>query len=832
MKRQSTTASILCVLLTSVSPAAVTEEGIEFFEKKIRPVLVEHCYGCHSSEAKSVKGGLLLDSRAGVRTGGDSGAAVIPGNVDESLLLSAISYEDYEMPPKGKLPDSVVADFTRWVQMGAPDPRRGEVATPSEIDLQAGRQYWAFQPVADPTTPDTSSAWPHDPLDRFVLARLEQEGLTPVQDADRSMWLRRVTFDLTGLPPTAEQRERFLADQSPGAKQRVVDRLLDSDRYGERWGRHWLDVARYAESTGRSRNFPFHFAWRYRDYVIDSYNNDKPYDQFVVEQLAGDLLPHDSSGQFQEQQIATGFLAMGSPDLNQRDRDIYQMDIIADQIDTTSRAILALTVGCARCHDHKFDPIPTTDYYALAGIFKSTDVLNGYTNRQGGGNYLRGDLLIALDGKRVIKQPSPDELLTRGLPESKASKLIQARQQRDEAAKQFNSIRRNKKLTADERRQQLAEARKLLTNKTQQFNRLRNRFNGQRKVEIEGPACQGVRDSQDVSDCRVHIRGDTKKLGQPVPRGFLSVIADTSVRLPDSKSGRMELARWVASPDNPLTARVMVNRIWHHLFGRGLVRTVDNFGLMGATPSHPQLLDHLASRFMADGWSVKRLIRDIVLSRTYGLDIAYDAHHAAVDADNRLLWRMNPRRLDFESLRDSMLLVSGQLDATRPAASPVEKLAAREIGRRQNFDFKVQDFKHRSLYLPVLRGKLPEEMMNFDFPDPTEVRGSRDVTTVPTQSLFLLNSRFVIDVAKETAGLLIGDGQLSDDKIAKAAYVRLLGREAEAAEVERLEAYAREKQAVPAVAKRPHPRTKEMARHAVWTEIVHAMIASAEFRYR
>ena len=350
MKRSLTHLTVLFLL--ALQPVARADEGIEFFENKIRPVLIEHCYQCHSSDSKSVKGGLLLDTKQATHTGGDSGAAVIPNNPAESLLLSALRYEDYEMPPKGQLPDEVVANFEKWIAMGAPDPREGQTAIKREIDIEAGRKFWAFQPLASPELPNVENGnWARSQVDQFILARIEKEGLAPIADADSLSWLRRVTFDLIGLPPTTKQIAEFLHDESENAREKVVDRLLQSQHFGERWGRHWLDVARYAESTGRTRNYPFPFAWRYRDYVIESFNADKPLDQFIVEQIAGDLLHSDEQAERERQLIATGLLAVGSPDLNERNQDVFKMDMVADQIDTVGRALLGLTVGCARCHD-------------------------------------------------------------------------------------------------------------------------------------------------------------------------------------------------------------------------------------------------------------------------------------------------------------------------------------------------------------------------------------------------------------------------------------------------------------------------------------------------
>lgn len=414
-------------------------DGLKFFEEKIRPVLVQHCYKCHSAEIKVPKGGLRVDSREGIRAGGDSGHAVVPGDEAESLLLSALRYESFEMPPAGPLDDAIIEDFATWIRLGAPDPR--DEATPAAsapIDLEAGRRAWAFQTPRAVTPPAPVDDWPRTEIDRFVRAAQIKNSVTPVRDADRPTWLRRVTFDLTGLPPTPEEIQAFVDDRSKDAQEKVVDRLLRSPAFGERWGRHWLDVARYAESMGRTRNVLFPEAWRYRDYVIDAFQNDKPYDQFVREQIAGDLLPAADESQRREQLVATGFLALGSHDLNERNRDIFQMDVVGEQVDTMSRAILGLTIGCARCHDHKFDPIPTRDYYALAGIFRSTELMNGYSNRRriNRGGYDSPDRLIDL-----AMNTTPTAAINPPLAEIDMGEIRAAREEFQAARRELGDLR-------------------------------------------------------------------------------------------------------------------------------------------------------------------------------------------------------------------------------------------------------------------------------------------------------------------------------------------------------------------------------------------------------
>jgi hypothetical protein len=806
--------------------------GIEFFESRIRPILVEHCYECHDGRASPLQGGLRLDTRAGIRQGGDSGQAVVPGNPDESLLMGALRHEDYEMPPSGQLPDRVIADFEAWVRMGAPDPRR-EPRQPDAVDLEQGRQFWAFQtPRPVPAPHVERESWPRSDIDRFVLAGLEAAGLETVDDADRVTLIRRVTLDLTGLPPAAEEVDAFLGDHSPQAWQRVVDRLLQSREFGPRWGRHWLDVARYAESTGRTRNYPFPFAWRYRDYVIDAFNEDKPFDEFIIQQLAGDLVPYASEGERRENLIATGFLALGSHDLNERDSKVFRMDVVAEQIDTASRALLGLTVGCARCHDHKFDPIPTKDYYALAGIFRSTELLNGYGNRVGGNHQISADRLIQLDpGARAATGPAAAP--KPGALRQAKVRLGRLRAQVKSAERAVGNAQKDSSLRGPQRRRRLTELRTELAESKRRLRQAQQAARQQAAVKVEGPVCLGVRDGDRIVDCAVNIRGDAHRLGETVPRGFLQGMGATRVSpLPSDRSGRLELARWIASPDNPLTARVMVNRIWHHLFGQGLVRTVDNFGRMGARPTHPDLLDYLARQFVRQGWSVKQAIRAMVLSRTYQLGSDFHARNFAADGDNQWLWRMNRKRLEFEAIRDSILAVSGQLQLTRPEASPVAEWPLGEIRpARELHDLAAST--HRSVYLPIVRNALPEAMSDFDFPTPSEPRGARDVTTVPAQALFLLNSPLVIEAAGQCAKRLAEQKLPSHRKRAAWVYRLVLGRSPTDSESRRVVDFVRRERERPDVgtpaARRARTDGRPEPARDPWSDVCHALLASAEF---
>jgi len=546
----------------------------------------------------------------------------------------------------------------------------------------------------------------------------------------------------------------------------LVDRLLASPAFGERWGRHWLDVARYGESTGPSRNVPYPHAWRYRNYVIDAVNADKPYDEFIREQIAGDLLPAASQDERDRLLTATGFLALGGKDVNQRFKVRFIMDNVDEQIDAVTRSVLALTVSCARCHDHKYDPIPTADYYALAGIFQSTDLCAGVRNKMGGGGYDYYDTerLLVLGGDNPAM--ASDEKIART---KKAFAKAQA-----ELTQLRDDVDGEKKRGVEGQAAAVSAARAKVT-------ALQNELRQLTDPAATGSVALGVREGQIIGDTEVRIRGEAEKLGPVVPRGFLSVVQlrDAPQIGPD-QSGRLELAQWLTDRRNPLTSRVMVNRVWHHLFGRGIVQTVDNFGLMGDVPSHPELLDHLAGRFVQDGWSVKRLVRAIVLSRTYGLSAAASAEHLAVDPGNRLQGRHTARRLEAEEIRDAVLAAAGRLQRERPSNSPAASLPVVEVRDTDAAAAKIvaegRRSLHRSIYLPLLRGLTPTALEVFDFAQQSLVTGSRDQTTVATQALYFLNDSFIVEQSRSLAEQLLERSDLNDDARVDELYSRLVGR--------------------------------------------------------
>jgi len=738
------------------APAASAAD-IAFFEKSIRPVLVKNCYDCHSADAKELKAGLALDSRDAVLKGGDSGVAVVPGKPDESLLITSLRYTDpdLQMPPKkhgGKLSDSVIADFAEWVKRGVPMPASRMVTTNEK--LEARLAHWAFQPVKDSHAPAVkNTSWPRTGVDRFVLAEMEKKGLTPVVDADPVALLRRVHLDLTGLPPTAEQVSAFLAQPGASRIEGVIDELMKSPQFGERWGRHWLDVARYGESAGKETDFAYPHAWRYRDYVIAAFNADKPFDQFVREQIAGDLLDARDERERAELLIATGFLSIGPKSHVERNKLQFEMDVVDEQIDTLSQAFLGTTIACARCHDHKYDPVSQRDYYAMAGIFRSTDTRYGTI--------------------KLIQNNNPAALVPlppgAGLPDALAPLTPQKRQ----------------KLEADIARDSARVAALTKEKKfaTSEFIRLQILLNTNRahlaSYEPDGTPKQFatcVVERPAARDSELFLRGEVEKPADKVPRG-LPMLAKNTAPIA-SGSGRRELADWIASPENPLTARVIVNRVWLHLFGQGLVTTPDNFGISGQTPSHPALLDYLAARFVREGWSVKKLIRELMTSRTYALSTAHDAKNFEADPDNTLLWRMTPRRLDAESVRDAMLLTAGKLDLTPPRGSAVAAygdgyVAGVQTQARGALD---QISTHRSVYLPVIRNAPLESLVLFDMTAGSVVTGQRPQTTVPSQSLYLLNSPYVMKMAEFAAQRLLAERPNDEAERVKLAYQRIFNR--------------------------------------------------------
>ncbi len=784
-------------------------EGDVFFRERVEPILRKRCYECHSHGGK-INGGLALDSRSGWQMGGDHGPAIVPGVVEKSRLIEAVRYgnPELEMPPKSKLPAEEVALLEEWVKRGAPDPRE-MVKTVSKqgVDVEEGRKHWAYQPVREAAAPRVrETAWPLNEVDTFVLAKLEAEGLQPVAEADPHTWLRRVTFDLTGLPPTEAEIAAFLADKSAQAHERVVDRLLNSRAYAERWARHWLDLVGYAEQIGTEGKVFAEHAWRYRDYLVESFHTDKPFDRFIREQLAGDLMPAASPQERRANLIATGFMVLGDVDINAIDKLKMEYDFIDSQVSKAGTVFLGMTLGCVRCHDHKFDSIGVQDYYAIAGMFRSTQTT--IKTRHG-------------IWSNVNRVPLPEMDEDRAIAAKHDEKLGGWRQEKETLAAEAKGIADKTDAESKKRRDEL----------TAQITALELRIAHGEYFHPGKPQALAMQDAEQPADMRLTIRGNPHALGETMPRGLVRVAMwEPQPQIPAGQSGRLQLAEWIANSRNPLTARVAVNRLWQKLFGEGLVRSVDYFGVRSDAPSHFELLDHLAQRFMRDGWSQKRLIRTLALSRTYRL--SSDGAKSSHDPENRFLARMNRQRLDAESIRDAMLVASGSLVA--PTGGPglplefPENVSGLPLKERQDVhpQFSInkqrasQTFE-RTLYLPVVRtGTQPGTARLrdvFDFPQPALFTGKRNETTVPTQSLYLLNDEHIRQRAEELAKALLAQEGTDADRVER-LWLRVLSRPVTAPEKDDAIAFLQSSRA-----------TGEA--HA-WTELARALFGTNEFLLR
>ncbi len=939
--------------------AAADDTGLDFFEKRVRPLLAERCLECHSVE-KKVKGGLRLDTRDGWLKGGDTGPAIVPGEPDKSLLITAVRYtdRDLQMPENRKLPAAEIAVLEEWVKLGAPDPRTGGAVAKKQtgLSLEEGRKFWSYAPVKSPAAPAVKqSDWPRGDIDRFILAGIETAGLKPANDATPAALCRRIYYTLTGLPPTPEQLDAF-SQSTMGNQQSaiasLVDQLLASPQFGETWGRHWLDVARFAESSGGGRTLLFKDAWRYRDYVIESFNADVPFDRFIREQLSGDLLASTSPAERRRQLAATAFLALGPTNYEEQDKQQLRFDVIDEQLETVGRAFLGQTIGCARCHDHKFDPVPQRDYYALAGIFASTRTLENYTDnvakwiaaplpldeqREGelrvheekvvalrkdldaakaalaqaskatteataapgipiaadslpglvldntqakvvgdwvrsthvrtfiGQDYLhdgntgKGDKTITFTptimkaGRYEVRlaythgdsraknvrvhllhaEGEDDVFVDQSLPppiDGRFVSLGKFRFEKDGAGYVLISNDGTKGHVTVDALQLLPEeeapapvaakdAALDTTGKTasqQRVKKIEADLKALAKGGPERPTAMAVRDDDRVADTQIRIRGQVKQTGELVPRGFLRVAMteETPALLPQ-ESGRRELAEWIADARNPLTARVTANRVWHWLFGAGLVRTVDNFGTTGEKPSHPELLDHLALRFTAEGWSVKKLIREIMLSRTWQLTVAAPG---TGDPENRLFAHANRRRLDAEQLRDGILAASGtlKLEVGGPNIAQAGDVDPNNFSAQDvEYSYQFTDTR-RSVYVPAFRNKRLELFEAFDFGDINASMGQRNVSTVAPQALYFLNHPFVAEQARLAAQRALAE---PGDDAARliVLFRRTLGRAPSPAESAKCLAFL-------------GTATPERQLD-VWAQVQQTVFASLDFRY-
>lgn len=914
-------AASLCshVALFAETAAAPPAEHIEFFEKRVRPVLLQHCVICHGDQKQ--QGGLRVDSSAAMLKGNESGAAIVPGKPEDSRLIQVLKYssDDIQMPPAGKLAEHEIAALTKWVELGAPWPvEQGSHAGASGL---SAKDHWSFQPVVDPPVPAVKAIdRVQQPVDAFILSALEAQNLSLSEPADRATFIRRATFDLWGIPPQFEDVEAFVNDNSPDAVANLIDRLLDSPLYGQRWGRHWLDIARYADTKGyvftEEPRYPY--AYTYRDYVVDSLNQDKPYDRFVMEQIAADQL---DLGDDQEALAALGFLTVGRRFLNRRE------DIIDDRIDVVTRGLMGLTVTCARCHDHKYDPVPTADYYSLYGVFASSvepEELPIIGVPKSEAEYakfqeelakiqkelddhrreilakvheqLRSNvaayLLLIVDGKAnnpdspeksqfkfEPRQPVVDRwrrfLSTRKGPDDRVfgpwNRLVNLPDAEFVAAVetwvadlQANSAMRDKfhpdvvtafvekplktkhdlavlygdlfatvyaeamdylksnpetpslpNANREELREILYLADGPTTLKLEEVERvfLRDERDKDRRIirKIENlqatspgapPRAMVMHDKPNPEEPRIAIRGDVRRPGDRVPRQFLEVLAGKDRKPFQKGSGRLELAQAIASPENPLTARVLVNRVWQHHFGVGLSRTPGDLGIRGEAPTHPELLDYLTKRFVENGWSIKSLHRAIMNSATYQ-QASFDRPECRqVDPENRLYWQMPRKRLEFEALRDSWLAVSGRLD-TSLSGRPFENVSDPNSWRR-------------TIYALVNRNDLPGVFRSFDFADVDVSMAERPATTVPQQALFAMNAPFVIAQAQALAAAVAKEPD--DGAKVTALFRRALSREPTSSEREQALRFVHES-----------PQTEKKLSN--WDKLAQALLLTNEFAF-
>jgi hypothetical protein len=984
---------LLFIMATSTPPAHANEpsaaEALEFFERDIRPLLVEHCYSCHSAIAEKLQAGLLVDSREALLQGGDSGEAIVPGNTDDSLFIQAVRYESYEMPPKGKLPDDVIKKFERWVEMGAPWPAEDsptKQAAEPKFDLEARKaQHWVWQPIQTPTLPTVKDqTWPRSELDRFILARLEEAQLHPSADTDRTALLRRLYLDLIGLPPSPDQIKAFLADQSPQAVERVVDELLQSAHFGERWGRHWLDLVRYAESRGHEFDNDARNAYQYRDYVIRAFNADVPYDQLVREHIAGDLLetPRLNPDQgFNESILGTGFWFLGEWVHSPVDIRKDESDRFDNMVDVMSKTFLGVTVSCARCHDHKFDAISTADYYSLCGFLQSSDFrqvpfeslehnrriaskladldaryrktledalsltptnqisapelspaaaatvvvdysqiapdqflqdgfLFGNQPRLAGTPYLEsnngepvlqfasrsaavsdpfwhglegvseagvrdqsrlaslplggrtlrtptfeltsgiiscrvrgsGHIVACVDSHRLIAGPLHGETvrgfgtneewvemnLTRYIghrlhlefvPNADATLDVAVVLQgaspeiRGEIQKREETIAGNVKAIQDATTAKMNDPSKATLRAW-----LDERTQLQTQVMRRSRLAMAMMDGTG-EDEHILIRGNSSKPGKVEPRHFLTAVTGNQPMAIKSGSGRLELANQINDPSNPLTSRVVANRIWHYLMGRGVVPTTDDFGVLGQAPSDPALLDHLATQFRARGQSIKQMIRYIVLSRTYQMSSLADSAAVAADPNNLRWHHRPPKRLEGEAIRDSLLKMSGRLDPTLFGEPIPIHLTAFMDGRgRPGHSGPLDGAGRRSIYISVRRNFISPFMLAFDTPVPFSTMGRRNVSNVPAQALILMNDPFVVEQAKRWAELAIKQSTSPESRV-EWMYLSAFSRLPRSDENAIALAYISAQSALP-----QPPNEVEL-----WTDVAHALINTKEF---
>ena len=717
---------LLASLLLCNVAIAQDKAGIQFFNDNILPVLQTKCYSCHSSAAKDTKGGLALDTRQGLLNGGDSGASAVPGKPDESILLDYIAGGD--MPPDDPLDSETVEKFKQWIKNGMPDPR----FKPKNraVELRQARDFWAFKKVTKPHVKVYENS---TEIDSLLLQEMEKNNLKPVEEADDYTLARRLHFDLIGLPPSIKQLNDYAHATSTDKYERLVDALLEDEGFGEKWGRHWLDVARFGESSGQDRNLVSPYAWRYRDWVINSFNEDKPYDEFLTEQIAGDLLPHKDYEEYNENRIATGYLTIGTKNIQAQTKQ-FEADRNDDQIDAITRGFLGMTLSCARCHDHKFDAFSQQDYYGVAGLFHNTENLDGLYRGNNNTGYLGDyDFLVTKETEELYKKRKVDEW----------NLLCDIKN----LETQIESIKTwNKRATQEQLDRELGKKQKALKEAKDKLDADYLKY-----LEHLQPI-MGVKDKEKMSEVKLAIRGEVNNLGEEVPRRLPEIFSDRPFLNFDNTSGRLEFAAWIANRSNPLTYRVHVNRVWRHLFGTGILDSFDNFGILGGEPSNLKLMNYLSNKFVAGRMSNKRLIKTIVMSDAYKRSSKYNAENFKIDPDNKHFWRMNERRLDAEQIRDSLLFVSGNLQESHKNISDFQtgiKTPGKELRKY------IGETKSRSIYIPALRDNKIELLDIFDRPDNSLLNAERSVTTVSTQALYLMNNPNIIKLCEQEAAKMM-----------------------------------------------------------------------------
>jgi len=785
---------ISCVLGAHLIAAVQNDDGLIYFEKNVRPLLLEECSKCHGE--KKQKGGLRLDLPQYIFKGGDSGTAFISGNAEHSLMIKAVKgvLSDLRMPPKTHLTSTQIEHLSNWINSGAPLPSFDEDAlkqTKLSGDLTQVKQHWSFQPITATKLPQVpKQVVVQNAIDTFIYDKLQEKQLRFSGKAEPLILLRRLCLDLVGLPPTQQQIETFLSEPIDIAYPKMVDALLQSKHYGEKWAKHWLNLVRYAESTGKDENHALPYAYTYRDYVIQAFNEDLPYHQFIKEQLASDLFVNTRSEQEQLKHLpATAFNMFGPKNIAERDLNQLCMDVIDEQLDNISLTFLGLTMSCARCHDHKFDPISTKDYYALAGILKSTETLEDWT-------------------PTAIKTHHYSSMLTQTEQAHNQPLIAQIKSKLTE----YKKLEDNKKRTPEQDNSFKLLADAIATLKSQLIPEKRS------YTLTDFPLENATHDDREIQNCRVHVRGSyqTQK-GEPIVRSVPKIFEHlyASEPVPENQSGRVQLANWIAHASNPLTAKVMVNRIWTWHFGKGLVSSTSNFGTTGTEPSHPELLDWLTKDFIDHNWSIKHLQQRIVNSATYQQSSDHREDASAIDPDRTYLWSFPPQRLDAEIIRDRMLTVSGEIDPQQ--GKPFfDQDPFLEKHRANGLEQKFEQSHERSIYLPVYRNKIYPMFKVFNFNSASMPNPQRENTSLSTQSLFLYNSPYVISRAQACAKRLLALQSDEPSRI-KTAYMQIYQREANVKEIELLSQYHQ------------HFSQKYPAPEKVWTLIVQSLFLTQEF---